>query len=252
LRIEKSKINSRNWKIAPPMPLLKSSNSPPAIRAFSLADIEAQARAVLQNAQREARRIVDQAENLAADLKVKALAEAREEGHKEGLDLGRQEGLRAGREAAVAEHSQAMRSAVAAFVQAMQALEESRRELEAQAVRDVLELALLLTEKITRRRAAVDRQVAVANVIEALRLVSGASIVRVALHPQDRAMVEEILPTLRMQLPRLQHIEIVDDPALTPGGCRVFTAGGEIDASIETQLQRVAADLLPAETEDRP
>ena len=78
-------------------------------------------------------------------------------------------------------------------------------------------------------------------------MVSNTSSVRVAIHPRDRQTVEESLPQLKLQLPKLGHVEIVDDESLAPGGCRIFTAGGQIDADLNTQLNRIAADLVPDE-----
>jgi flagellar assembly protein FliH len=109
---------------------------------------------------------------------------------------------------------------------------------------DVLELALLLARKVTHRLAA-DPAVASANVAEAVRLVSNTSSVRVAVHPRDRQTVEESLPQLKLQLPKLGQVEIVEDDTLAPGGCRIFTAGGQIDADLDAQLNRIAADLVP-------
>jgi flagellar biosynthesis/type III secretory pathway protein FliH len=37
--------------------------------------------------------------------------------------------------------------------------------------------------------------------------------------------------------------ELAADPAITPGGCRVETAFGEIDQRIETQIRRIEEEL---------
>ena len=135
-------------------------------------------------------------------------------------------------------------SAAPSLINATRALDSSRKELEAAAVQDVLKLALLLTEKLTHRIAAIDPSVAVANVASAVRLVCSTNNVRIAIAPKDRAAVQDALPALKIQLPRLQSIELVDDPQLAPGGCKIFAAGGDIDASLETQLQLIVGDLL--------
>ena len=49
------------------------------------------------------------------------------------------------------------------------------------------------------------------------------------------------LPRLATQWPALEHVELVDDEAIAPGGCRVTTAAGEVDAQIDTQLDRIVA-----------
>ena len=42
-----------------------------------------------------------------------------------------------------------------------------------------------------------------------------------------------------------QHAEIVGDESILPGGCRVFTSHGHVDADLKTQLDRVTVKLLP-------
>jgi flagellar biosynthesis/type III secretory pathway protein FliH len=53
------------------------------------------------------------------------------------------------------------------------------------------------------------------------------------------------LPLLRLEWPSLRHVELVEDATLSPGGCRVFTRGGRIDADLDEQLDRVIDELLP-------
>jgi flagellar biosynthesis/type III secretory pathway protein FliH len=50
-----------------------------------------------------------------------------------------------------------------------------------------------------------------------------------------------------MNWPSLKHVELIDDPAVAPGGCRILTRHGEVDAEIEGQLDRVIAELLPGD-----
>jgi flagellar assembly protein FliH len=98
---------------------------------------------------------------------------------------------------------------------------------------------------LTKRQAALDPNVTVANVAEALKLVMHASDVRVAIHPSQHAALAEVLPRLKLQWPTLEHVEIVADAAVAPGGCRIFTAHGEVDGGLDTQLNLIVADLLP-------
>jgi flagellar biosynthesis/type III secretory pathway protein FliH len=48
-----------------------------------------------------------------------------------------------------------------------------------------------------------------------------------------------------MSWPALKHVELMDDPSLSPGGCRILTGGGVIDAELNAQVDRIAAELLP-------
>jgi flagellar biosynthesis/type III secretory pathway protein FliH len=69
--------------------------------------------------------------------------------------------------------------------------------------------------------------------------------VRIAINPQQKQVLMDLLPQLRMQWPKISHIELIEDSAIAVGGCRVFTAQGEVDAELDRQIDRIAADLLP-------
>jgi flagellar biosynthesis/type III secretory pathway protein FliH len=42
----------------------------------------------------------------------------------------------------------------------------------------------------------------------------------------------------------MEHVQLVPDDAISPGGCTVRFGAGQIDATIETQLRRIADELL--------
>ena len=81
-----------------------------------------------------------------------------------------------------------------------------------------------------------------------MKLAVGAADVRIAIHPAQRATLTAALPALRAEWPLLKHVELIEDAALGPGGCRIHTRGGLIDADLDTQLDRVIEDLLPKGT----
>jgi flagellar biosynthesis/type III secretory pathway protein FliH len=41
-------------------------------------------------------------------------------------------------------------------------------------------------------------------------------------------------------------VQLIEDASLSPGGCRVFSESGAVDADLETQLDRICVELLPA------
>jgi len=233
------------------MPLIRASNMTQSPTPFSLKDIEAQAQAILLRAQQQAEQLLAQAQEEAARLKAEAQAQGLREGHEQGLARGRQEGLKAGRDQALADHAAALTSAIAALDSAAGAIERARLELQTDAVEQVLKLAIAIARRATKRLGRLDHTVAAANVAEALKFAVHAADVRVAIHPADKAALEAALPELRLKLPQLEHISIVEDASVEPGGCRLFTGSGSIDATLDTQLDRIVADLVPDAAEDR-
>ena len=60
--------------------------------------------------------------------------------------------------------------------------------------------------------------------------------------------------THRAEFRGLEHVHLVDDASVTPGGCVVTSGQGVIDAQIDTQLRRIVELLVPdsAHAEDAP
>jgi flagellar biosynthesis/type III secretory pathway protein FliH len=59
-----------------------------------------------------------------------------------------------------------------------------------------------------------------------------------------------VLPRIGAQWPNLKHVELIADGTLVPGGCRVYTGGGVIDADLELQLERIARELVPGSEDE--
>lgn len=232
------------------MGVIRTSQLAAQPQAFSMRDIEGQARAILVRARQQAEQLLAAAQAEADQLKQQARSQGFAEGRTEGLAKGHAEGLAKGIEQALNENSAALSASVGTLTKAMAEIDAQRRDMQAEALREVIELSVAIAERVTKRQGQLDAEVAVANVNEALKLVVHANDVRIAIHPTQRAALESAMPKLRLQWPKLQHVELVDDERLAPGGCRVYSAEGEIDADLNEQLRRVAADLVPDAAEE--
>jgi len=231
------------------MGLIKSAQLPAAPAPFSMKDIEDQARSILLRARQQAEQIFAAAQAEADELRRQAHADGMVEGQRAGFAKGLEEGRKAGHDQALNDHRAALTAAVGALNKAAAQVDSSRRELQSAALTDVVNLAIAIAQRITKRLGQIDPTVAVANVEEALKLVMHASDIRIAIHPTQKATLDAEMPRLKLQFPALQHVQIVDDPALAPGGARIYTLQGEVDASIDEQLNRIIADLLPQKQE---
>lgn len=112
-------------------------------------------------------------------------------------------------------------------------------EWEAAAVR----LAARMAEKILRRELADAPAAALPLVREALELAAGAARITVRLNPQDYQHLRDETTSIAESLKGLAPADVVADPAVTPGGCRLTTEFGEIDQQIESQLERLVEEL---------
>lgn len=223
------------------MPLIKAGHTPTALAAFSLKDIEEHARMILLRAGKQAEDILAQARH----IKQQAAAEGAKIGRQEGFAAGLLQGRQSGHEQAMRENHQAMSDCMAALNAAAEQVDQSRRQLEAQALTEVIELSIAIARRITKRQGELDPQVLEQNLHEAMKLVVHAADVRIAIHPTQKSTLTDALPRLQLQWPQLRHVELIQDPDLAPGGCRIFTTQGQVDADLDGQLDRIVADLLP-------
>lgn len=205
---------------------------------------------MLAAARRHADALLAEAQREAELLRQEAREAGLRTGRAEGAIKGREEGLKVGRDLALGEHRAQLSHLISSLAGAAADLDASRRALEDAALSDVIELSIAIAERVTKRQGVLDPAVAVANVREALRLVMHAADVRIALNPDQRGELEAVMPAIRAEWPAMTHVEIVDDLSIAKGGCRIQTRGGRIDADLDAQLTRIAAELLPASTDD--
>ncbi|MBI2900637.1 MAG: hypothetical protein HYY17_10655 [Planctomycetes bacterium] len=201
----------------------------------------------LQSFEDEARSIVDAARSRARELLAAALAESkriRDEAHREGVAAGEAEGRTRAEEAERARIREANAGITALLEGIARGIEQRRRELLANAERDLVGLAVAIAEKIVRAEVDSGKAVAAANVAHACRLLVGRNEMEVRLNPEDLEMVEAVLPEIRARFGGAARIETRPDPAVERGGCIVQTAQGGVDAELRTQLEEISRALM--------
>ncbi len=213
---------------------------------LDLHDLGVRGAAVLEQARREADKILSEAraerELLISGARDEGHAEGREAGHAEGLDAGRAEG----REAALGEWREKLAAFDAVWGAVLDEFTHARDAMLVEARTDVIRLAVLIAERVIKRAVEHDPSVVQAQMGEALGLLSRRTRARVAVHPEDEALAREAAPALLARFDKAEHIEIETDPLLDRGSCTVRTdEGGGIDASIAVQLGSIVRDLLP-------
>src|SRR5437870_1667316 len=129
------------------MGLIKAAIATTTVRV-SLRDIEAEARVTVDQAQREASRIVADARECAGEIDAVVMSE----GWLYGFVQGREEV----RWQAIDQHAEEIRLAVEALLRAAAMIELSRAELENAVLVDVVWLVLVVAARITRWQGIVD------------------------------------------------------------------------------------------------
>jgi flagellar assembly protein FliH len=227
------------------MGLIKASDAPSKLTVFSMRDIEAQARAIVNMARKRADEILTGARAEAVSILANARGDGFAKGKAEGLAEGIKQGKESAHKQALAEHTAAMTSLLQSLTAAAKDFETSRDDLQTLALREVVDLAAAIARRVTKRQGMIDPAVLSANVKEAMSLVVHSTDVRISLHPSQFKTFQEELPQLKIAWPQLKHIDVVADAAVSPGGARISTMHGQIDGDLDAQLDRVIHELMP-------
>jgi flagellar assembly protein FliH len=210
---------------------------------------QAEADGILAQSRQRAREREAELEAQADSIREKARQQGRAEGHAEGVAAGLEEGRQQGRDevlAALRPHGEKLVERLAAVVEQF---EQQRETIEREAREAVVQLALRLAERVVHRVVEVDPTVVVDQVLAALTHVLRPSDVTIRVHPEDRAVLDDVAPGVFETVANVRHVAWQEDESMARGGCSVSYGRGRIDASIETQLRRIAEMLAPATAE---
>ena len=158
------------------------------------------------------------------------------------------EGLAEGRRAGLEQTAAELHSASTAMTEAAAELRRIGLETADKVEREAVLLGLQVAEKVLAGAIAVQPARVVDVVRGALRCLVERDRVLVLMHPGDMALVRDAVEGLRGQLGGIEHLEVQEERRMIRGGAMVRSRSGEVDARIETKLQR-AREVVEAELE---
>lgn len=230
------------------MALIKNAKSDRFLKeavVLDMGDLARQAEQLLSSARAEAARIVQHAQVELQRLNIDAGKRGFDDGLARGLDEGRTAGMKEGRELAHAEMSAQLQQLTAQWQAALKQWETDRRTMIQEARDDVVRFAFSLGKKVVHRLVQADPTIARDQVTNALALLTRPAVVEIRINSLDRPLIDKALPDILADTAGCEHATVQEDSSITRGGCVVKTAGGAIDANIETQLERIAEALVP-------
>ncbi len=113
--------------------------------------------------------------------------------------------------------------------------------LEDDLVTELTELALAIGKQLARRELRLEPTQVAAIVRETITLLpTNSREVRVLLHPADAAVLRDSLAPASAE----RAWQLLEDPVMSRGGCRVESEFARIDARFETRVAAITATLL--------
>ena len=231
------------------MPVIKRDGAKDLVKdaiVLDLADIVQQGEALRRAARQDAERIIAEAQAERERLIADADATGHAQGLARGLTEGQAKGEAQGRAAAEASTRDRLDALQANWATALEEFITHKDHLVVACKQDVLRLAISIAERIVHRTIQHDPGVIEDQIESALHLVAKPTRAVIAVAPGDLELAREVLPGVVSRLEGVEHAEIIEDDSLSAGACVLRAeAGGEVDASISTQLVRIAELLVP-------
>jgi len=213
---------------------------------MNLSDLEKRGRSVIEAANSEAERIIRQAREERDRLISSAEKTGQEQGYTEGFAKGLQEGTSKGVEEARASTARQIADLEAAWSEQLALFEQTRSQMLEQARVQVVELAAQIAERVIRRSVELDPSLVLNELESVISSITESTRFVISVNPDDAELIGQELPAMIERFAQCEHAQIVTDPGLERGSCIARTpGGGVIDASIQTQLDRIINALLP-------
>jgi len=206
-------------------------------------DVEAEAQRILADARRQAEAILADARARGERLKADAHRSGLDTGRAEGLKIGQELGLKQAFDRAVSDFAQKHAAVSKALAAALEQFETRRRSLQSEMERDVIALAGAIAHRVIKRVVDVDPACVADNIREALQLIARRNRLEIRLHPADleqaRQFARDLLPAQEFE-----SVVFVADEAVGRAGVLLRTAGGQVDATVQTQWIRILDEIL--------
>ena len=178
---------------------------------------------------------VDSVELPDSGERLAQLQQQHEQRAREAHAAGLREGEAAGRQRAAAE----LQPAIDRLARSIEEIGGLRARLRAEAEADLVQLSLAIARRVIRRELAIDPEALHGLVLGALEKLRGQEISRVRVHPAHAALVTESL----RQNSAAAKVEVIADPSRELGTVIFETQRGNLDASVESQLQEIERGL---------
>ena len=192
-----------------------------------IAQTEAEIEDLLENARQKADRLLQESQKEIARME----AEAYRKGYAQGKESGWQEG-----------QSQALEIYEKAK-KVLQQAEDIRRQMFHNTEAELISLAVDIAEKLVcnQLNAHADAIMDIAQTV-ILQAVDCQQVV-IYVAPEEAAKLEARKEEISTQLYSAKRVQIISDPNIKNGGCRIETEQGVIDATVEAMLSELKSVL---------
>lgn len=149
-----------------------------------------------------------------------------------------------GKEEGLKESEERLSTTIKALGTALEEISELRKTIIRNSSQDMLHLVLTIARQVLHCEVAVKPETILSSIERALSASISTDSYNVKVNSQDLELVKEKKPFFLARVTGLKNINFESDDGISRGGCRVESELGEVDATIETQLEEIRQYLL--------
>ncbi len=214
-------------------------------------DVEQEANNTLKLAKEAANTTIEAANTEAEAIKKTVRAEeaairekAYNEGHKEGYTVGEAKGISSGEEMATQEIKFDWQNLMQETEMLIKELQTSRMGILKSTEEEMLKLVIAFAKTILKTEPLVQPEIILNNLEAAINKVAEVDKIVMRVNIKDKAMCEAHKDKFMSRLASVAELTIIEDDNLAPGGIKIETGVGTIDATIEGQAKELEKAIL--------
>lgn len=196
--------------------------------AITKKQAEDEATQILKDAENKAFEIIQEAEQTFEKNTSDARREGFDKGHEDGYQSGKQE----------------VQRLVDRMHIVLEKIMDKRQIILDETEQQIVELVLLISRKVVKVISDSQREVVMANIVQALRKIKGRGDVIIHVNLADVQLATKHIQDFIKSVEIVKTITVAEDSSVEKGGCIIETDFGAIDARISTQLNELEQKIL--------
>ena len=183
----------------------------------------------MEQAKKEAERLVREAKQKASDIEREAYEKAFAQGEQAGTEMGMKK----------------VEPVINSLHQVLEDLGNLREKIYENSESELVKLALLISRRVLQKEISLNREVVLNTVKAALKNAVGEGGIKIRISPLDMEFIRECRPQILSSTDGIKQVTIEEDGAILHGGCIIETDFGAVDARIENQIKELDLILRP-------
>lgn len=202
---------------------------------------------IIALARKNADQLIANARAEAATLLKAAQVEAdevREKARREGYALGEEKGIAKGEQQGLHEGRLEWQGLIQETETLIQELQTSRIAMLKSTEEEMVRLVLAFAKRVIKVESRLNPAIILKNLDAAIGMLADVDRIVLRINLRDKSMVQSHKDELMRRLQGCRELSIVEDPSLAPGGLRIESSAGTIDATLEVQAEELERQLL--------